>query len=155
MPKCTIFRLISRLATGYSFHARVRLVNFLAQCPNFALTFFYIYRAKEIQFSLHLWLAFYALVQVGFRFCTRLSPFTHSPRGFAAVLNSPDIFFSFIWVLVVLRSNFLFILLRAQINLNLKICKDSSVRKALVREASLLGAAKVVLGVAKKRRAIS
>jgi hypothetical protein len=43
----------------------------------------------------------------------------------------------------------------AQINLKLKICKDSSVRKALVREASLLGAAKVVLGVAKKRRAIS
>uniref|UniRef100_A0A804P691 Protein kinase domain-containing protein n=1 Tax=Zea mays TaxID=4577 RepID=A0A804P691_MAIZE len=42
-----------------------------------------------------------------------------------------------------------------QINLNLKICKDSSVRKALVREASLFGAAKVVLGVAKKRRAIS
>ncbi|KAL5684319.1 hypothetical protein ACJX0J_010704, partial [Zea mays] len=42
-----------------------------------------------------------------------------------------------------------------QINLKLKICKDSSVRKALVREASLLGAAKVVLGVAKKRRAIS
>jgi hypothetical protein len=42
-----------------------------------------------------------------------------------------------------------------QIDLKLKICKDSSVRKALVREASLFGAAKVVLGVAKKRRAIS
>jgi len=40
-------------------------------------------------------------------------------------------------------------------DLKLKICKDSSVRKALVREASLFGAAKVVLGVAKKRRAIS
>uniref|UniRef100_A0A0A9DLL1 Protein kinase domain-containing protein n=1 Tax=Arundo donax TaxID=35708 RepID=A0A0A9DLL1_ARUDO len=42
-----------------------------------------------------------------------------------------------------------------QINLKVKICKESSVRKALVREASLFEASKVVLGVAKKRRAIS
>ncbi|WVZ61216.1 hypothetical protein U9M48_011127, partial [Paspalum notatum var. saurae] len=42
-----------------------------------------------------------------------------------------------------------------QINLKVKICKDSSVRKALVREATVFGASKVVLGVAKKRRAIS
>ncbi|KAF8757461.1 hypothetical protein HU200_010983 [Digitaria exilis] len=42
-----------------------------------------------------------------------------------------------------------------QINLKVKICKDSSVRKALVREANLFGASKLVLGLAKKRRAIS
>ncbi|CAL4936991.1 unnamed protein product [Urochloa decumbens] len=42
-----------------------------------------------------------------------------------------------------------------QINLKVKICKDSSVRKALVREAKLFGASKLVLGLAKKRRAIS
>ncbi|XP_039828769.1 uncharacterized protein LOC120690245 [Panicum virgatum] len=42
-----------------------------------------------------------------------------------------------------------------QINLKVKICKDSSVRKALVREARLFGASKLVLGLAKKRRAIS
>ncbi|KAJ1292780.1 hypothetical protein BS78_01G016700 [Paspalum vaginatum] len=42
-----------------------------------------------------------------------------------------------------------------QINLKVKICKDSSVRKALVREATVFGASRVVLGVAKKRRAIS
>ncbi|CAN6286230.1 unnamed protein product [Urochloa humidicola] len=42
-----------------------------------------------------------------------------------------------------------------QINLKVKICKDSSVRKALVREARLFGASKIVLGLAKKRRAIS
>lgn len=42
-----------------------------------------------------------------------------------------------------------------QINLKVKICKHSSVRKALVREASMFEASKVVLGVAKKRRAIS
>lgn len=45
--------------------------------------------------------------------------------------------------------------MRAQINLKVKICKDSSVRKALVREANLFGASKLVLGLAKKRRAIS
>ncbi|KAL6893731.1 hypothetical protein ACP4OV_007829 [Aristida adscensionis] len=42
-----------------------------------------------------------------------------------------------------------------QINLKLKICNDSSVRKALVREASLFGASKLVVGVTKKRRAMS
>ncbi|KAK3148807.1 hypothetical protein QOZ80_3AG0208960 [Eleusine coracana subsp. coracana] len=42
-----------------------------------------------------------------------------------------------------------------QINLKVKICKDSSVRKALVREASLFEASKVVVGVTKRRRAIS
>ncbi|OEL25583.1 hypothetical protein BAE44_0013399 [Dichanthelium oligosanthes] len=42
-----------------------------------------------------------------------------------------------------------------QINLKVKICKDSSVRKALVREAKLFAASKLVLGLAKKRRAIS
>ncbi|GJN22716.1 hypothetical protein PR202_gb10311 [Eleusine coracana subsp. coracana] len=41
------------------------------------------------------------------------------------------------------------------INLKVKICKDSSVRKALVREASLFEASKVVVGVTKRRRAIS
>jgi hypothetical protein len=45
--------------------------------------------------------------------------------------------------------------LPAQINLKVKICNDSSVRKALVREASLLEASKVVVGVTKKRHAIS
>jgi hypothetical protein len=68
-------------------------------------------------------------------------------------VNSP----SFSTLLRVLTSSTpqLILVRAAQINLKLKICKDSSVRKALVREASLLGAAKVVLGVAKKRRAIS
>uniref|UniRef100_J3LUM2 Protein kinase domain-containing protein n=2 Tax=Oryza brachyantha TaxID=4533 RepID=J3LUM2_ORYBR len=42
-----------------------------------------------------------------------------------------------------------------QINLKLKICKDSSVRKALVREANLFGASKVIVGIAKKKRGIS
>ncbi|KAL6636549.1 hypothetical protein ACP70R_024121 [Stipagrostis hirtigluma subsp. patula] len=42
-----------------------------------------------------------------------------------------------------------------QINLKVKICKDSSVRKALVREASLFGASKLIVGVTKKKRAIS
>ncbi|KAG8061719.1 hypothetical protein GUJ93_ZPchr0003g18051 [Zizania palustris] len=42
-----------------------------------------------------------------------------------------------------------------QINLKVKICKASSVRRALVREASLFGASKVVLGIAKKRRGLS
>ncbi|KQK12224.1 uncharacterized protein LOC100842077 [Brachypodium distachyon] len=42
-----------------------------------------------------------------------------------------------------------------QINLKVKICKDSSVRKALVREATLFGASKVVLGITKKKRAIA
>jgi hypothetical protein len=44
--------------------------------------------------------------------------------------------------------------LLAQIDLKVKICKDSSVRKALVREAGMFEASKVVVGVAKKRRAI-
>ncbi|KAL5209816.1 hypothetical protein ABZP36_005439 [Zizania latifolia] len=42
-----------------------------------------------------------------------------------------------------------------QINLKVKICKDSSVRRALVREASLFGASKLILGIAKKKRALS
>lgn len=42
-----------------------------------------------------------------------------------------------------------------QIDLKVKICKDSSVRKALVREASLFGASKVVLGITKKKHAIA
>ncbi|KAM0825367.1 hypothetical protein ACQ4PT_069609 [Festuca glaucescens] len=41
-----------------------------------------------------------------------------------------------------------------QINLKVKICKGSSVRKALVREASLFGASKLVLGITKKKRSI-
>jgi hypothetical protein len=36
-----------------------------------------------------------------------------------------------------------------------KICRDSSVRKALVREASLFDASKVVVDITKKRRAVS
>lgn len=48
-----------------------------------------------------------------------------------------------------------FVLIRAQINLKVKICKDSSVRKALVREARLFEASTLVLGLAKKRRAMS
>jgi hypothetical protein len=43
----------------------------------------------------------------------------------------------------------------AQIDLKVKICKGASVRKALVREAGVFEASKVVVGVAKKRRAIS
>ncbi|KAG8098899.1 hypothetical protein GUJ93_ZPchr0013g35141 [Zizania palustris] len=42
-----------------------------------------------------------------------------------------------------------------QINLKVKICKDSSVRRALVREASLFGASKLILGIAKRKRALS
>ncbi|CAM0877873.1 unnamed protein product [Alopecurus aequalis] len=41
-----------------------------------------------------------------------------------------------------------------QINLKVKICKGSAVRKALVREASLFGASKLVLGITKKKRSI-
>ena len=69
-------------------------------------------------------------------------------RGFA-VVNS----LQFIVLFCVLPCNGG--LSRAQINLKVKICKDSSVRKALVREARLFGASKLVLGLAKKRRAIS
>jgi len=69
-------------------------------------------------------------------------------RGFAMV-NS----LQFIVLFCVLTCNGG--LLYAQINLKVKICKDSSVRKALVREARLFGASKLVLGLAKKRRAIS
>ena len=72
-------------------------------------------------------------------------------RGFATVENSPEIS----CFLVLTTSPQLILVRAAQINLKLKICKDSSVCKALVREANLFGAAKVVLGVAKKRRAIS
>ncbi|KAL5217433.1 hypothetical protein ABZP36_018117 [Zizania latifolia] len=45
--------------------------------------------------------------------------------------------------------------LKQQINLKVKICKASSVRRALVREATLFGASKVVLGISKKRRGLS
>lgn len=41
-----------------------------------------------------------------------------------------------------------------QINLKVKICKGASVRKALVREATLFGASKLVLGITKRKRTI-
>ncbi|VAH97239.1 unnamed protein product [Triticum turgidum subsp. durum] len=41
-----------------------------------------------------------------------------------------------------------------RINLKVKICKGSSVRKALVREATLFGASKLVLGITKRKRTI-